>query len=159
MSDERDELLKRGKKRALHILERRDYSRKELRDKLTEGEYPEEIQKEIFDYLDRFHYLDDKRVAGAFIRSKKENKSRRELEFLLHRKGISDEDIAISMEENYKTESGESQEEQSVRQQLLKFKVREEDLETISYEEKQKIAAKLYRKGFSGESIRSLLHM
>ncbi len=159
MSDERDELLKKGKKRALHLLEKRDYSRKELQDKLIEGGYPEDIRNEIFHYLDSFHYLDDRRVAGVFIRSRKEIKSRRELEFLLRRKGISEEDIAFSMEENYKTESGESQEEQAVRRQLQKYKAGTEEPESMSYEEKQKIAAKLYRKGFSGEIIRTVLHL
>ena len=34
MAEEREELLKRGKKRAMHLLEKKDYSRKELDDKL-----------------------------------------------------------------------------------------------------------------------------
>ena len=159
MTEEREELLKRGKKRAMHLLEKKDYSRKELDDKLQKGEYPEDIRKEIFDYLDSFHYLDDFRVAGVFIRNRKEYKSKRELVYLLKQKGISDEDIEHAMEEYYKTEEGENQEEIAILKQLQKYHMTAEELAELSYEEKQKIAAKLYRKGFSGERIRSALHL
>ncbi|MBE5950309.1 MAG: regulatory protein RecX [Lachnospiraceae bacterium] len=159
MLNEQEELLKRGKKRAMHLLEKKDYSRKELNDKLVKGEYPEEIIAEIFTYLDSFHYLDDLRVAGNFIRNRKEQKSKRELEYLLKQKGISEEDILVAMKENYVTESGESQEELAIRRCLLKYHVTEEMLQTCSYEEKQKLAAKLYRKGFSGDKIRNILQM
>lgn len=159
MLDERDEILKHGKKRALHLLEKKDYSRKELKDKLNKGEFPEDIQEEIFAYLDLFHYLDDYRVASVFIRNRKESKSKRELEYLLKQKGISDEDIDRAMEDNYKTENGEEQEASAIRRQLQKYHVTEETLEELSYEEKQKIAAKLYRKGFSGDRIRAILRL
>ena len=159
MSKEEEELLKRGKKRAMHLLEKRDYSRKELRDKLIKGEYPEEIIEEIFSYLDAFHYLDDLRVAGTFIRNRKEQKSKRELEYLLKQKGISEEDICTAMAENYVTESGESQEALAIQKCLQKYHVTEEQIETLSYEEKQKLAAKLYRKGFAGDKIRNILQM
>ena len=33
----------------------------------------------------------------------------------------------------------------------------EEDMEAMSYEEKQKLAAKFYRKGYSGEKIKKVL--
>jgi len=159
MSEERDELVKRGKKRAMHLLERRDYSRKELKDKLTKGEYPEDIQEEIFAYLDSYHYLDDCRVAGTFIRNRKNGKSKRELEYLLRQKGISEEDIEIAMDENYRAEEGEEQEMIAIYGQLRKYHVEEGDIECLNYEEKQKLAAKLYRKGFSADKIRSALQM
>lgn len=159
MSEERDELLKQGKKRALHLLERKDYSRKELEEKLIKGEYPEDVREEIFAYLDSFHYLDDVRVAGTFIRNRKEVKSKRELEFLLRKKGISEEDIDRAMEENYRTETGESQEEQAIYRQLQKYHLTEEAFTGLSLDERQKMAAKLYRKGFSGECIRKILHL
>lgn len=157
MSEEQDELIKKGKKRALHLLEKKDYSRKELQEKLVQSGYGKEIQEEIFKYLDSFHYLDDLRVASVYIRNRKDNKSKRELEFFLKNKGISEEDIALAMEEQYRTEDGISQEEVALHKQLQKYHVTEEDLEVMSYEEKQKLAAKFYRKGYSGEKIRKVL--
>ena len=94
-----------------------------------------------------------------FIRNRKENKSKRELVYLLKQKGISDEDIERAMEEYYRTEEGENQEEIAILKQLQKYHMTEEELSELSYEEKQKIAARLYRKGFSGERIRSALHL
>ncbi len=156
---ETKEVLLKGKKRALRLLERKDYSRKELIDKLKKGGYEENIVEQIIAYVDSYHYLDDSRVAGSFIRGKKEYKSKRELEYLLKQKGISEEEIDLALEENYKNEDGVAQEEVTVKRLLKKYHVDEEKLETMSYEEKQKVAAKLYRKGFDSGIIRRLLQM
>lgn len=156
---EKKELLLKGKKRALRLLERKDYSRKELKERLIKDGYSTELVEQIIDYVDSFHYLDDVRMAGSFIRSRKEYKSKRELEYLLKQKGISEEEISQALEENYRNEDGISQEEIAIRRQLNKYHVDEAALEEMTYEEKQKVAAKLYRKGFKQESIRKLLQM
>lgn len=156
--DEKEVLLK-GKKRALRLLERKDYSRKELKERLLKDGYSVELVEQIIDYVDSFHYLDDTRVAGSYIRGRKEYKSKRELEYLLKQKGISEEEIAQALEDNYINEDGISQEEAAIRRNLAKYRVTEETLEEMSYEEKQKIAAKLYRKGFEQDKIRKLLQM
>ena len=153
------ELLLKGKKRALRLLERKDYSRKELTGKLLKDGYEEDIVNQIIEYVDSFHYLDDSRVAGSFIRGRKDLKSKRELEYMLKQKGISEEEIELAMEENYKNEDGISQEEVAIARQLQKFHVTEEFIEELSYEENQKIAAKLYRKGFASDKIRKMLQM
>lgn len=153
------ELLLKGKKRALRLLERKDYSRKELTDKLIKDGYTEELIEQIIAYIDSYHYLDDTRVAGSFIRGKKEYKSKRELEFMLKQKGIAEEEITIAMEEYYKNEDGIAQEEVTIARYLQKFHVDKDGLENMTYEEKQKIAAKLYRKGFDSEKIRKMLQM
>lgn len=153
------ELLLKGKKRALRLLERKDYTRKELTDRLYKDGYEELIIEQIIAYVDSFHYLDDSRVAGSYIRTRKDHKSKRELEYLLKQKGISKEEIEQALEENYKTEDGTKQEEFAIVKQLKKIRIEEQQLEAMTYEEKQKIAAKLYRKGFEQESIRKVLGM
>ncbi len=153
------ELLIKGKKRALRLLERKDYSRKELTDRLRKDGYEETMVEHIISYVDSFHYLDDSRVAGSYIRGRKEIKSKRELEYLLKQKGISETDIELALEENYKNEDGIAQEEVAISRYLRKLHVEEEQLEEMVYEEKQKIAAKLYRKGFDLEKIRKMLQM
>ena len=156
-SDEKELLLK-GKKRALRLLERKDYSRKELIDKLVKDGYEQTMIEQIISYVDSYHYLDDSRVAGSFIRGKKEYKSKREIEMLLKQKGISDEEILMAMEEHYTNEDGMNQEELAITRILRKYRV-EDSLPEMTYEEKQKIAAKLYRKGFASDTIRKLLQM
>lgn len=158
-SIDKKELLLKGKKHALHLLERKDYSRKELTERLKKDGYEEKLIEKIIEYVDGFHYLDDARVAESYIRSRRGYKSRRELEYLLKQKGISDEKISLAMEENYITEEGTSQEEEVIRRQLLKYHLTEETLQELSYEEKQKIAARLYRKGFELDKIKNQLGM
>lgn len=153
------ELLLKGKKRALRLLERKDYSRKELTDRLYKDGYEDNVIEQIIDYVDSFHYLDDSRVAGSFIRGRKGYKSKKEIEYLLKQKGISEEEIDSAMEENYKNEEGIAQEEVAIQRQLKKYHLDEEQIQELSYEEKQKIAAKLYRKGFQSDKIRKLLGM
>ena len=153
------ELLLKGKKRALRLLERKDYSRKELWNRLLKDGYEECLIEQIISYVDSYHYLDDTRVAGNYIRGKKGYKSKRELEFLLKQKGISEDDILIAMEENYKNEEGISQEEVAIERFLQKNHASKDELEEMPYEEKQKVAAKLYRKGFDSEKIRKMLQM
>lgn len=151
------ERLLKGKKRALRLLERKDYSRQELINRLQKDGYETELIEQIIQYVDSFHYLDDVRVAGSFIRGRKEYKSRRELEYLLKQKGISEEDIELALEENYRNEDGISQEEAAIRKQLQKYHVDENGLAELSFEEKQKIAAKLYRKGFASDKIKKIV--
>jgi len=156
---EEKELLLKGKKRAIRLLERKDYSRKELADKLKKDGYTEELVSNIIEYVDSFHYLDDARVAGNYVRSRKGYKSKRELEYLLKQKGISEDEIDQALEENYLSENGGSQEEEVIRKQLKKYHIAEEALQELSYEEKQKIAARLYRKGFEPDKIKRELRM
>lgn len=156
---EEKELLLKGKKRALRLLERKDYSRKELKERLLKDGYEDAMVEQIISYVDSYHYLDDVRVAGSFIRGRKEHKSKKELEYLLKQKGISEEDISCAMEAHYKNEDGIAQEEVAISKQLRKYKIEEDGLEEMSYEEKQKIAAKLYRKGFDSAKIRKILQM
>lgn len=157
--EETKELLLKGKKRALRLLERKDYSRKELTDRLVRDGYSQEMVVQIMEYLDSFHYLSDVRVAENYIRCHMETTSRRKLEYMLYQKGISEEDINLAMEENYKNDDDIPQEEVVIRNQIKKYRISEEQLQELSYEEKNKIAAKLYRKGFGQEKIRKVLYM
>jgi len=148
-----NELLLKGKKRALRLLERKDYSRKELENRLLKDGYEPELAEEIIAYVDSYHYLDDARVAENYIRGRKSYKSKRELQYLLKQKGIDEEDIFNAMEENY------TDEEEAILRFLRKFHADEECIDEMTYEEKQKVAAKLYRKGFEQDKIRKMLQM
>lgn len=153
------ELLLKGKKRALRLLERKDYSRKELMNKLEKDGYSEEFLEKIIEYIDSYHYLDDARVAGSYIRGRMEYKSKKELEYMLKQKGISEEEIELAMIENYKNEEGIPQEEVAIQRFLRKNHVDEDSVFELTYEEKQKLAAKLYRKGFEADKIKKELRM
>lgn len=44
-------LPRRAKQRAMHLLKNRDYTVKQLRDKLKEGGYPDRVIQEALDYV------------------------------------------------------------------------------------------------------------
>ena len=60
---------KRAKKRALHLLEQMDRSERKLREKLTQGGYPDCCVDAAIDYVKSFHYLDDYSFAICFSSS------------------------------------------------------------------------------------------
>ena len=60
-------LLKRAKKRAMHLLEDMDRSEAGLREKLKAGLYPEDLIEAAVTYVKSFGYLNDVRYAENFI--------------------------------------------------------------------------------------------
>lgn len=142
-------LLKRAKKRAMHLLEDMDRTESGLREKLRQGLYPKEIIEKAIDYVRSFGYLNDARYAENFILSRRNSKSRKEIHALLLGKGISDEEISIAFENCY----GNQEEQEAVRRILEKKRV---NPKTADDREMQKIYGYLARKGFRYETIRQV---
>ena len=143
-------LLKRAKKRAMHLLEDMDRTEAGLREKLRQGLYPAEIIEKAIDYVRSFGYLNDARYAENFILSRRNSKSRKEIHALLLGKGISDEEISIAFENCY----GDQEEQEAVRRILEKKRV---NPKTADDREMQKIYGYLARKGFRYETIRQVI--
>lgn len=149
-----EELLpKRAKLRAMNLLKNRDYTEKQLRDKLKEGGYPEEIIEEALTYVESFHYTDDLRYAVNFIRNHAQDRSYRRIEQDLSGRGIDKETFESAWAEWEK--EGGSQNEETMIESLLQKKCF--DCETASWKERQKMYGFLMRKGFSGEQVRKAL--
>ena len=143
-------LLKRAKKRAMHLLEDMDRSEAGLREKLKAGLYPEDLIEAAVTYVKSFGYLNDVRYAENFILARKSTKSKREILALLNRKGICSADIEKAFESCY----GESEEVEAVRRILAKKKV---DVRTADEREMQKIYGYLGRKGFRYDVVRQVI--
>lgn len=88
-----------AKRRALHLLERMDRTEQQLRKKLEEGQYPEEVIDMTVSYLRNCHYLDDQRYAKTYLEYRKAGKSLRQMERELYQKGISREDFQCAARE------------------------------------------------------------
>lgn len=85
-----EELLpRRAKLRAMNLLQIRDYTEKQLRDKLQGGGYPEVVADQAVEYVKSFHYIDDLRYAGDYLTAFAGRKSLRRMEQDLQQKGIS----------------------------------------------------------------------
>ena len=89
LRDIMEEILpKRAKLRAMNLLKNRDYTARQLYDKLKEGGYPEVVIEEALSYVESFHYTDDCRYAVNFIRNHVQDRSRRRIEQdLLEKRG------------------------------------------------------------------------
>lgn len=146
-------LPKRAKLRAMNLLKSRDYTTQQLRSKLEQGFFPEEIVEKALEYVASFHYTDDLRYAIGYITYHEESRSRRRIEMDLQKKGISKEIIEkawLTFEEN----GGEHDEISQIERLLEKKRYNPEETD---YKEQQKIVAFLMRKGFKIEQIRGCM--
>lgn len=146
-----EELLpKRATKRAMNLLQKKDYTEKKLRDKLSEGMYSAECIDAAIEYVKSYRYLDDERFARDYIVYHMELRSKNRIVQDLAGKGISKELTERLMLEIYEDEAGEDFEQEQIRKLLVK-KHYEKDME---YKDKQKIIAFLLRRGYSMDSVR-----
>lgn len=146
-------LPKRAKLRAMNLLKDREYTTAQLRAKLRQGSYPEQIIEEALEYVASFHYTDDLRYAVQYIFCHEDNRSRRRIEQDLQGKGISAETIQAAWDAW--EEQGGSQDEMGMMRRLLEK--RRYNPDTADYAERQRQAAFLVRRGFSGENVRRIL--
>ncbi len=137
-------LLPRCKRRIMHMIDRRDKTEVQVRTKLREEYYPEEVIEEAVSAANRGRYLDDKRYALQYTYERSMYKSRRMISAELKSKGISDELIKNALEETRDNEN------ELIKKQILKKKP---DFESITYEEKQKLLGSVCRKGFDPDKV------
>lgn len=139
---------RRAKQKAMAILKYTDRTEYELKLKLKQADYTEEIISAAIDYVKAFHYLDDERFARNYVEYKKLSKSKRQIQMELMNKGVSKEYIELALEEEY------TGEEDAIRKAIAKKTKNRDDL---SKEEIMKVANYLYNKGFSMELIKKHL--
>lgn len=139
-----DEILQ-AKKKAMSILQHMDRTEWELRDKLAKKEFSQEAIDEAVEYVRSFHYIDDLRYATRFVEIYHGQRSVQRLKQDLYKRHVPDEYIDIALDSIDRDDSPALKE--AVRK-LAKGNT------GFSYEEKQKMAAKLYRKGFRLHDIK-----
>lgn len=149
----RETLGKRAKLRAMHLLQKREYTVAQLRDKLAQGLYPQQVIEDALAYVASFHYTDDLRYAVQYMTLHAEDRSRRRIEQDLGARGISGETLECAWR-TWEEQGGGQDEEQMIRKLLAKRKF---DPDTADYAECGKQAAFLMRKGFSADCIRRVL--
>ena len=146
-------LPKRAKLRAMNLLKSREYTTKQLYDKLKSGDYPEDIIRGTLDYVESFHYIDDLRYAVNYISGHESARSRRWIEQDLLSRGI-DRTVLEQAWQEWEAQGG-IQDEQMMIKEL--FRKRGYDPENADRKEIQRMGAFLMRRGFSGESVRKAL--
>lgn len=146
-------LPRRARLRAMNLLKGREYTVKQLHDKLCSGGYPEEIVADALAYVESFRYTDDLRYALAYITGHEDSRSRRRIEQDLAVRGI-DPDTARKAWQKWEEQGGRQDEQAMIRELLRK---RGFDPDTADEKEIRRQGAFLMRKGFSGEAVRKAL--
>lgn len=143
----------RARMRCINLIKARDYTKEQLRQKLKQGGYPEQVIEETLAFAQEERYIDDLRYAGNFIACSHERKSRRRIENDLLQKGIPAETVAAAWH-RWEAEGNVQKEEEQIKALLAK---KHFDVSAADRNQLQKMYAFLARKGFDGDKIRRLL--
>lgn len=146
-------LPKRAKLRCMNLLKTRDYTELQLRKKLQQGFYPEEVIDEALSYVASFHYIDDLRYAGDYIHYNCSRKSKRRIENDLLSKGISKETIRAAWQK-WEAAGNAQDEDEQIKALLLKKNF---DASAAEPKELRRMYAFLLRKGFSADKVQKHL--
>lgn len=133
-----------GRKKAMSLLNHSDRTRWELQDKMERAGFSEEVIEDAIAYVESFHYIDDLRYARRFADIYREKRSVARIRQDLKKRHVPEEYIEIALEEIAYDDSA------ALAREVERLCRGRQD---FSYEEKQKMAAKLYRKGFGTDDI------
>jgi len=154
----KETLIPRAKRYAMNLLVKSDKTETELLRKLLSAGYGEEAGEAALEYVKSFHYIDELRTAESYIRTKMDYYSEKEIRYKLEEKGINSETVDMAYDNITEDDEAEDPELKAalnfVKKKLGSRAYSEEDL---SYEEKQKVMAAAFRKGFRQESIKTAL--
>ena len=144
----------RAKLKALTLLQHADRTEMELRNRLTRESYQADVIDRTMAYVKSFHYIDDLRYAMSYIRSRSLSKSKKQILMELSKKGISQDTIEKAYIELSELEGESIDPEISAIKKIISKKC--SNINELTKEEKLKLFASLYRKGFSADNIRKV---
>lgn len=150
-----DTVFRRAKQKAMAILKYMDRTEKELYSKLREAHYTDNIIDRTIEYLKEYHYIDDERYASNYIRFRKNTLSSFSIKTKLIRKGINKDVLEKIIAIEYDIEMNDADPEIVAINKAISKKYR--DITDLNYEDKQKLIASLYRKGFDLDKINRCL--
>lgn len=154
------EEAERAYQKALFLLERRDHTEAELRQKLKNKDFLQNSIDTAIERLKEYKFIDDRRFTQQYLRYHMGEQSRRSLAMKLLQKGIrSDLFEAVYGELMSELDVSPEQEalEKAVRAALRKSERKGYSINCLPKEEKNRIVASLYRKGFAVGKINAEL--
>lgn len=150
------EETERAYQKALYMLERRDYTETEIRQKLRMKEFQPDVIEQVVIRLKEYGLVNDRRFTEQYVRYHYIDYSRRVLSMKLLQKGIKEElfesvynDLQTEFDMNPETEALQRALESALRKAERKGFSRIE----LPNEEQKRIIASLYRKGYSISQI------
>ena len=148
----RDKSLKEAKNTAYRLLKIRNRSQQEIRDKLTQKDFPKEIVEETISYLESIDLIDDNLFAKGFIRSRLNKPfGKRRIVLELKQKGVAPDII----ENEFLLIADEINETDAAITLAKKRATKYSGIDKIK--KQQRLFAYLIRRGFSGESAQKAI--
>ncbi|MCR4728095.1 MAG: recombination regulator RecX [Lachnospiraceae bacterium] len=146
-------LPKRAKLRAMNLLKSRSYTEYQLKKKLLDTGYADSICEEAVAYVKSFGYINDREYAISYINEAASVRSRREIFQKLQQKGIQKSTLDAVFSDIYgETESGDESSFDEIAV-IVKALKKRGFTGNESYEEKQKLLAYFYRRGFEMDKV------
>lgn len=142
-------LIPRAKKRAMHLLEKMDRTKADIRSKLRRNGYPDEAINAAIEYIESYNYLNDERYAYMYVRNYCNSRSRNRIMQDLYRKGVDKDTINDAIESEYSVD-----EEELIKMYIIK---RGYDVDNASMKDRDKMFRFLISKGFSLDEIQRLI--
>ena len=137
-------LIPRAKKRAMHLLEKMDRTKADIRSKLRRNGYPDEAINAAIEYIESYNYLNDERYAYMYVRNYCNSRSRNRIMQDLYRKGVDKDTI-----NDYTVD-----EEELINMYIIK---RGYDADNASMKDRDKMFRFLISKGFPLDEIQRLI--
>lgn len=134
--------IESAKEKALSLIERQKYTKKQLKTKLKSKGYMDSTIEIVLKKLEEYGYISDDDYAGSFIRSTS-NKSVKELKYALISKGVNEDVVNRAIDEAMIDES------ETINKLAEKFMKYKENTK----ENRAKLFSYLYRKGFDYSAI------
>lgn len=146
----RNTLIKKARSESIKFISYKIRSSMEVKRKLQELGYEDEVIEKVISALKRGKYLDDFDYAGRYARTKIKTKtiSRKQLEFELIQKGIEEEIINSVLETNSIDEYNDA----------LKIATKKLSNKPLDNKSKLKIMKHLYSKGYATELINRVVN-
>ncbi len=160
---ERTVFLQRARRRALLLLGKKEYTKREMEKKLVTDGYPAGVVDATLEYLSELHYVEDQSYAGRYALYLLPRHSEREIYQKMLQKGFEKELIKEAIEaakKSYRLEHGSIGEEVcSPESDAIRTFLRKKgyQAECTDAGKKKKIVMSLYRKGFLLSDIRTVI--
>lgn len=151
-----DTVYKRAKLKALSVLKFMDRTEYELRQKLADAGFTEDIINRTISYVSGYDYLNDERYASNYVRNKMSTKSRLAIRTELLHKGIDKDILDRIIQTEYENDELEEDAELTAIRKAVAKKTKSPG--SLSPEQRQKLIASLYRKGFDISKIRQIIN-
>lgn len=148
-------VYRRAKQKAMATLKRVDKTENELRLKLKDSYYTDEVIDMTIDFLKKYNYINDDRYASNYIRNHKLSKSKLAIKTKLLQKGINKALLEKIISDEYINSEDDNDPEMVAIKRAIHKKYH--DTSSLTWQERQKLIASLYRKGFDIDKIQAYL--